>query len=52
MWIVWLFLGFLVGGFAGFVFAAWAAVESDQKAVADGVIKLCGKLYALKEIDL
>lgn len=52
MWIVCLLLCFIVGGFAGFAVAAWAAVESDKKAVADGVIKLCGKLFVLKEIDL
>lgn len=52
MWIVCLLLGFVVGGFAGFVLVAYAAVESDKKAVADGVIKLCGKLFVLKEIDL
>ncbi len=52
MWILWLLLGFLVGCFAGIAFAAWTAVESDKKAVADGVIKLCGKLFVLKELDL
>lgn len=52
MWIVWLFIGFILGVFAGFLFAVWAAVENDKKAVADGVIKLCGKLFVLKELDL
>lgn len=52
MWIVWLLLGFFVGVFAGLMFCVWAAVEVDKKAVADGVIKLCGKIYVLKEIDL
>ena len=52
MWILWLLLGFMVGCFAGIMFVAWAAVESDKKAVADGVIKLCGKIFALKEIDV
>lgn len=52
MWFVWLFLGFIVGVFAGIVFAAYAWVEDNKKAVADGVIKLCGKLFVLKEIDL
>jgi hypothetical protein len=47
-----LLLGFLLGCSAGLMLAAWMSVVSDQKAVADGVIKLCGKLFVLKEIDL
>ena len=52
MWIIWLFLGFAIGVIAGFVLAVRTAIEIDKKAISDGVIKLCGKLYALKEIDL
>lgn len=52
MWIVWLFVGFVLGVVVGFLFAAYACVETNKKAVADGVIKLCGKLFALKEIDV
>jgi hypothetical protein len=50
MWIVCLLLGFFVGCLAGLILAAWMAVESDKRAVADGVIKLCGKLYVLTNI--
>lgn len=52
MWFLWLLGGFLVGAGVGFIVAAWMAVESDKYAVACGVIKLCGKLFALKEIDV
>ena len=51
MWIVFLILGVFIGGIAGFVLAAMAVCESDKRAVSDGVIKLCGKLFVLKEID-
>ena len=52
MLIVWLLIVFIVGVIAGFTLAAYAAVESDKKAVSDGMIKLCGKLFLLKELDL
>lgn len=52
MWIVWVFLGLIVGFAAGFTVAAYTQVEMDKKAVSDGVIKLCGKIFVLKEIDL
>lgn len=48
MLILGLFLGFILG----VIFAAWAAVESDKQAVADGVIKLCGVIYKIEKIDI
>ena len=52
MWLIMLFVGFLVGVIAGLVWFAWATLETEKKAVADGVIKLDGKVFVLKEIDL
>ena len=52
MWLLWIFIGLLLGFATGFVFAVWAQYEMDQRSVRDGVIKLCGKFYTLNKIDL
>ena len=52
MWIFCIFVGLLIGFFTGFVIAVYAQVKMDKQAINLGAIKLCGKIYALKEIDL
>lgn len=52
MWFLYVIVGLLLGFGLGVVAAAWCQVETDQKAIKDGIIKLCGRFFTLTEIDV
>lgn len=50
-----LLIGLLIGVLLGFVFCffvvAWAVMYSNKMAAEQGVIKLCGRIFRLEEIQ-
>lgn len=52
MWLLWLFIGFVVGFLAGFLLVVWGQYHKEKDAVNSGFIKLLSKVYMIKEIDL
>lgn len=50
LWIG-LLAGLLLGFLCGFFVAAWCCVHNDKMAVNQGVIKLCGRIFRLEEIQ-
>lgn len=50
LWIG-LLVGILLGCVLGFFIGAWCSVYNDKMAVEQGVIKLCGRIFRLEEIQ-
>lgn len=50
-----LWIGLLIGVLLGFVFCfcvvSWSVAYSNKLAVEQGVIKLCGRIFLLEEIQ-
>lgn len=46
-----LLIGIVLGFVLGFCVAAWASVHGDRVAAEQGVVKLCGRIYRIEEIQ-